>query len=168
MIGDELIDLIKEYPNYKVCYFVHSSGYGGVDVYDLEKDNVNIDYANKIIYLDVNCQQMIERTILKAGGRKVHTKGSYICKKAVKIFGKDLQEMIFIEECGELFQALSKKRRGFKGANIAEEIADVEIALEQLKHIHKCHWEVERWKDKKLMRLCGRIEEYIKKQGLRV
>ncbi len=55
MIGDELIDLIKEYPNYKVCYFVHSSGYGGVDVYDLEKDNVNIDHANKIIYLDVSC-----------------------------------------------------------------------------------------------------------------
>ena len=93
----------------------------------------------------------------------MHTKGSYICKKAVKIFGKDMQEMSFIEGCGELFQALSKKRRGFKGANIAEEIADVEIALEQLKHIHKCHLEVERWKEKKLMRLCGRIEEYIKK-----
>lgn len=55
MIGDELIDLIKGCPNYKVCYFVHPSSYGGVDVYDVEKDNVNIDHANKIIYLDVNC-----------------------------------------------------------------------------------------------------------------
>ncbi len=85
-------------------------------------------------------------------------RGSNICRKAVKVFGKDVQEMMFIEECGELFQALSKKRRGFE-SNIAEEIADVEIMLEQLKHIHKCHGEVEHWKDKKLMRLCGRIEE---------
>ena len=92
----------------------------------------------------------------------MHTKGSCICKKAVKTFGKDIQEMTFIEECGELFQALSKKRRGFKHTNVAEEIADVEIALEQLKHIHKCHQEVEKWKDKKLMRLCGRIEEQLK------
>ena len=86
-------------------------------------------------------------------------KGSNICKKAVKVFGADTQEMMFVEECGELFQALSKKRRGFKEANIAEEIADVEIMLEQLKHIHKCHGEVDHWKEKKLMRLCGRIEE---------
>ncbi len=84
--------------------------------------------------------------------------GSNICKKAVKVFGADTQEMMFIEEVGELFQALSKKRRGFEGANIAEEIADVEIMLEQLKHIHKCHGEVDYWRDKKLMRLCGRIE----------
>lgn len=56
-------------------------------------------------------------------------KGSNICKKAVNVFGKDVQEMMFIEECGELLQAISKKRRGFK-SNIAEEIADVEIMLE--------------------------------------
>lgn len=92
----------------------------------------------------------------------MNAEGSNICKKAVKTFGESMQEMIFVEECGELFQAISKKRRGFKGANIAEEIADVEIALEQLKHIHKCHYEVERWMDKKLMRLCGRIEEQLK------
>ncbi len=88
----------------------------------------------------------------------MNDRGSNICKKAVGIFGSDVQEMMFIEEVGELFQALSKKRRGFEGANIAEEIADVEIILEQLKYIHKCHAEVDYWRDKKLMRLCGRIE----------
>ena len=30
-------------------------------------------------------------------------KGSNICKKAVKVFGADTQEMMFVEECGELF-----------------------------------------------------------------
>ena len=85
--------------------------------------------------------------------------GSNICKKAVKVFGADTVEMMFIEEVGEVVQALSKKQRGFEGANIAEEMADVEIMLEQLKHIHKCHGEVDHWKEKKLMRLCGRIEE---------
>lgn len=55
MIVEELIDLIKECQNYKVCYFVHSSGYGGVEVYDIEKDNVKIDHTNKLIYLNVNC-----------------------------------------------------------------------------------------------------------------
>lgn len=55
MVGAELTDLIKKCPSYKVCYFVHSSGYGGVDVHDVEKDHVNIDHANKIIYLDVSC-----------------------------------------------------------------------------------------------------------------
>lgn len=88
----------------------------------------------------------------------IRGRGSNICKMAVKVFGKDVQEMMFIEECGELFQALSKKRRGFD-SNIAEEIADVEIMLEQLKYIHKCHVEVESWREKKLVRLCGRIEE---------
>ena len=85
-------------------------------------------------------------------------KGSNICKKAVKVFGKDVQEMMFIEECGELFQALSKKRRGFKDANIAEEIADVEIMLEQLKYIHNCPIEVELWKAKKLDKLKSMVE----------
>lgn len=84
--------------------------------------------------------------------------GSNICREAVRVFGEETQEMMFFEECGELFQALSKKRRGFKDTNIAEEIADVEIMLEQLKHIHKCHGEVTYWKEKKLLRLCGRIE----------
>ena len=85
-------------------------------------------------------------------------KGSNICKKAVKVFGKDVQEMMFIEECGELFQALSKKRRGFKDANIAEEIADVEIMLEQLKQCHGCHIQVNDHKRKKLDKLKSMVE----------
>lgn len=88
------------------------------------------------------------------------TSDSAICRKVVEMFGADLQQMVAIEEIGELLQAISKRARGKDNRdNLAEEIADVEIMLEQLKHIHKCHGEVDHWKEKKLMRLCGRIEE---------
>ena len=85
---------------------------------------------------------------------------SEICKQAVNVFGKETQTMMFIEECGELFQAISKYKRGFGDeTNIHEEIADVEIMLEQLKHIYGCHYEVNQWKNKKIVRLYSRIEE---------
>lgn len=86
---------------------------------------------------------------------------SQICKHAVETFSKDRQILMFIEECGELFQAISKNNRGME-ANIAEEIADVEIMLEQIKHIFKCHGEVNKWKNKKIVRLCHRVEKFKK------
>ncbi len=90
---------------------------------------------------------------------------SFICKKAVEVFGKDTQILMYFEEAGELAQAISKYKRGFKNkANIAEEIADVEIMLEQLKHIYQCHHSVEQIKQQKVMRLNGRIEQRLRKQ----
>ena len=90
---------------------------------------------------------------------------SYICKRAVEVFGKDTQILMYFEEAGELAQAISKDKRGFKDkANIAEEIADVEIMLEQLKYIYKCHHAVERIKQQKVMRLGSRIEQRFKQQ----
>ncbi len=44
--------------------------------------------------------------------------------------------------------------------------ADVEIMLEQLKYIHKCHQNVNCWRRKKIMRLAGYIEgERLKGQN---
>lgn len=81
-----------------------------------------------------------------------------LCKQAVEVFGIEIQQIMAMEEMAELIQAISKNIRGFKQqAKVAEEIADVEIMLEQLKHGYKCHVEVERWKDKKLARLENRI-----------
>lgn len=88
---------------------------------------------------------------------------SYICKRAVEVFGKDTQILMYFEEAGELAQAISKDKRGFKDeANIAEEIADVEIMLEQLKHIYKCHQAVEQIKTKKLIRLSTRVDQRLR------
>ena len=86
---------------------------------------------------------------------------SYICKRAVEVFGKDTQLLMYFEEAGELAQAISKDKRGFGSKdNIAEEIADVEVMLEQLKHIYV----VERMKQQKIVRLSSRIEQRLKQQ----
>lgn len=68
---------------------------------------------------------------------------------------KKLEELK-IEECAELIQAINKKHRG-RAHNISEEIADVEIYLEQLKIINNCADEVENYKTAKMERLKARI-----------
>ena len=77
---------------------------------------------------------------------------------AIRFFGARAQEAQAIEECAELIQAINKKWRG-KEHNIAEEIADVEIMLEQLKIINNCGIEVEKIKFSKLQRLHELVEE---------
>ena len=81
-----------------------------------------------------------------------------ICQQAVSFYGAQQQEIIAVEELSELIQAISHKRRG-RDHNIAEEIADVEIMLEQLKQINSCRQAVEDFKIQKLERLRQSIEE---------
>lgn len=78
--------------------------------------------------------------------------------EAIKKYGEQAQEGVAQEECAELIQAISKKHRGMKH-NIAEEIADVEIMLEQLKIINDCFCDVESIKQEKVSRLEKRLEE---------
>ena len=75
---------------------------------------------------------------------------------AINTYGDKAQEMVAIEECAELIQAISHKHRG-REYNIAEEIADVEIMLEQLKIINHCHKEVEEIHKQKIKRLYQRV-----------
>ena len=75
---------------------------------------------------------------------------------AIRTFGAFEQERVGIEECSELIQAISHKHRG-RDHNIPEEIADVEICIEQLKIINGCAEEVERIKADKIRRLYDRI-----------
>lgn len=77
---------------------------------------------------------------------------------AIRTFGAYGQERVAIEECSELIQAISHKHRG-REHNIPEEIADVEICIEQLKIINGCAKEVERVKAEKMKRLYDRICE---------
>lgn len=78
-----------------------------------------------------------------------------ILKFAIKVFGEKAQEEMAIEECAELITAINHKHRGRKH-NIAEEIADVEITLEQLKIINDCYEEVKQIRKSKLDRLFDR------------
>lgn len=71
---------------------------------------------------------------------------------AIKTYGENAQEQLAQEECAELIQAISHKHRG-RAQNIAEEIADVEIMLEQLKIINNCHSEVRKIRKEKIDRL---------------
>jgi len=74
--------------------------------------------------------------------------------EAVKTFGKDNQCRIAIEEMSELTKELCKNFRGASNTDaIAEEIADVEIMLEQLRFIFDCTDKVIEWQNFKLRRL---------------
>ena len=76
---------------------------------------------------------------------------------AVKKCGKEHQLVLCMEEMAELTKELSKNMRGFKNTtNISEEMADVEIMLEQLRIIYGS--EVDTIKAEKLLRLSERLE----------
>lgn len=77
-----------------------------------------------------------------------------ILRAAVEKYGPGAQRMKAIEELGELIRAIA---RADDPDNIAEEMADVEIMLAQLKIILGNDADVERWKAKKLQRLNQRL-----------
>ena len=81
-------------------------------------------------------------------------------KFAIERYGDEAQINQGIEEMAELIQAINKFRRNpceetLKG--IAEEIADVEIMLEQYKIIFGATLPVNRIKSNKLQRLAERL-----------
>lgn len=81
-----------------------------------------------------------------------------ILKKAIQTYGEEAQEKVAIEECSELIQAICHKHRG-REHNIAEEIADVKIMLEQLELINDCSKQVNDIFAVKLLRLEKRLRE---------
>lgn len=88
----------------------------------------------------------------------LNDKEQIIVRDAIAYYGERAQEETAIEECAELIQAITHKHRG-RFHNIAEEIADVEIMLEQLKAINHCHEQVKQWHEQKIKQLQERIRE---------
>ena len=81
-----------------------------------------------------------------------------VLKRALQTWGGQAQMLMVVEEMSELTKELSKNLRGadnFKA--LAEEIADVEIMLEQLKVIFRNRALVDRIRAGKLVRLSDRI-----------
>lgn len=77
---------------------------------------------------------------------------------AVETHGKTSQLVMAMEEMSELTKELSKNMRGHKNVSaISEEMADVEIMLEQLKVIFSNRAEVDRYRAEKLARLAANI-----------
>jgi hypothetical protein len=78
---------------------------------------------------------------------------------AVKTCGKEHQLIMCMEEMAELTKELSKNIRGSKNTtSISEEMADVEIMMEQLRVIFGNRSEVDTIKAEKLNRLADRLE----------
>lgn len=83
---------------------------------------------------------------------------------AVKKYGKLSQLIMCMEEMAELTKEISKSIRGVDNSSaISEEIADVEIMLEQLRVIYQNRSEVDTIKADKLRRLAYRMEEVHEK-----
>jgi len=81
-----------------------------------------------------------------------------ICKQALDIYGKEAQICMVFEEMAELQKELCKYLRGSEiVGNITEEIADVEIMLEQMRLLFDIEKEVEEMKEYKLKRLAERL-----------
>lgn len=86
--------------------------------------------------------------------------GGEIFRRALEAFGAQAQMMMAIEEMSELTKEICKNGRGQENAtHIAEEIADVEIMLCQMKMLFDCAGQVETFRRYKLERLTGRIKE---------
>lgn len=84
--------------------------------------------------------------------------------RAIEAWGEDSQMKMLLEEMSELQKEICKSWRGADNVDhIAEEIADVEIMLEQLKLMTGSVDKVKTIREQKLRRLEQRLDEYEKK-----
>ena len=86
---------------------------------------------------------------------------SYVVKKSIEHYGKDVQSTVCMEECAELIQAISKEKRGKSDKDhLAEEMADVIICIEMLKQIYNItDDEIYSWVITKQERIIERIKK---------
>lgn len=85
-----------------------------------------------------------------------------IFQDALRVFGGRNQITVALEEMSELQKEFCKYLRNdssFSTDNIAEEMADVEIMLEQMKMIFRCDDAVEEQRQYKVQRLRERIDK---------
>lgn len=83
-----------------------------------------------------------------------------IYRQAIETWGAEGQITMVFEEMAELQKELCKSLRGKENRiEIAEEMADVEIMLEQMKLLFSIENDVEEWKCCKIRRLAKRLEE---------
>lgn len=81
-----------------------------------------------------------------------------VLKTALDKWGAEAQTLMMFEEMAELQKELCKYARGADNVDhIAEEIADVQIMLDQMIILHDCKGEVEDYRRKKINRLSERL-----------
>lgn len=81
-----------------------------------------------------------------------------IFRSALDKYGADAQTVMVFEEMSELQKELCKHARGKENVEqIAEEIADVQIMLEQMIILHNCSDAVKEYRRSKIERLKIRV-----------
>ena len=81
-----------------------------------------------------------------------------IFEQAIKTYWEEAQVKMVLEEVAELQKEICKLWRGRDNIQaIAEEVADVEIMLDQLKLILDIEEDVQRFREKKITRLKERL-----------
>lgn len=90
-----------------------------------------------------------------------------VIAKSVDHYGEEIQATVCMEECAELIQAVSKmiRRNGELSEkdhdHLEEEVADVLICVEMLKHIYSIpDLNIEEWIDRKQKRMINRMEKW--------
>ena len=84
-----------------------------------------------------------------------------VLQRALDTYGSAKQIAMVFEEMSELQKELCKYLRGkYSPANIAEEIADVEIMLEQMKMLFCCTDDVRNERRRKVERLKERLDKH--------
>ena len=83
-----------------------------------------------------------------------------VYKRALNVYGEENQVIMIFEEMSELQKALTKHLRGTTDKRaIVDEIADVEIMLEQIKLLFDVEKEAEERKQFKVERLMARLDQ---------
>ena len=89
-----------------------------------------------------------------------------IFQEAIEFFGATSQKIMVVEEMSELIKEHCKDLRDRGNIeNIADEIADVEITIAQIKSIYGIEKAVEEHRDFKLRRFASRMAELKKDQN---
>ena len=84
-----------------------------------------------------------------------------VWRESIEKYGKEMQSIVCMEECGELIQAISKRLRGKPDPenNLVEEMADVTICLYLLKEMYGITDEqLEEWIARKTARQSKRMQ----------
>lgn len=87
-------------------------------------------------------------------------------RAALDLWGADAQTVMVFEEMAELQKELCKHARGKDNQEaIAEEIADVQIMLEQMMILHNCESLTAEYRQYKMGRLQARIDAAQREEG---
>jgi len=138
--------------------------YDNADIIDVDSS----DLQSNLSYKEFNLvTEALNRLAEFEDEREEWVKTYEACKRVIEEYGLEAQMYMVIEELSELIKSVCKHRRADNYKNIIEEIADVEIMLQQLKiMLQILPSEIQKIKEQKLQRTIDKIKEAAKRSEL--